>query len=201
MRRRKTLSDVGRVLEEHLAYQHLEVLVDAGCDRQQLLIALNLVFLADEESWETLVGTSLRGFKKAIKEIEACAGLIERLNGTHLMYRVSIEHRDPRFVGIRESPTLPEKLREYAKNLDSLRDPYGPKRKIRAHTWKASIVAIVKESTGKDYDRQVSALIAAVLDNGDYSEKAHQAWRLKHSSAIEIMRGHFRNRCNSKGDF
>jgi hypothetical protein len=184
---KKSLSDIERILEEHVAHPHLRTLVDAGCNRNQLVCALELAFLADE-SWKELVGMDLRGFKAAMSQIRDCANVISRLNGSELIYRTSIEDRDPRFVEVHESPTLPERLREYADKLDSLRSVYGPKQKMRMHVWKAWIVAIVTEDTKKTYDREVSSLIAAVLNDLKYSQKAHQAWRLKHGHIIEMMR-------------
>jgi hypothetical protein len=193
----KVLSDLERVLLDHGANPQLESLVTAGCSRAALKAILELSFLTDE-SWKTLVGTSLRGFKVAIKQIRHCAGLIERLDRSDLMYRVSIELRDPRFAEVHRSPSLPERLREYAKTVDSLTRTFGPKHKVTKHFWKARLVATVLEQTGKAHDPEVSSLIAAVLNDDDYSEKAHQAWRLKHGPLIENERLRERaRRCRS----
>jgi len=147
---------------------------------------MQLAFLA-EESWETLVGVDLRSFTAAIAQIRGCAGVIDRINASELIYRVLIEHRDPRFAWLRGSPTISERLREYANTLDFLRRVHGPKRKIRAHAWKAWIVAHVLEDTKRPHDLEVSSLIAAVLDDPKYSEKAHQAWRLKNTDILQMM--------------
>lgn len=184
---KKSLSDVEHVLQDHKALPHLAILVDAGCNRGELLAAMEISFLADE-SWPKLVGMDLRAFKTALVLIKHCARMIDRLNRSELIYRLSIEHRKPWFVGLHESPTLPERLREYATQLDSLRGVYGPKLKVRQHAWKAWVVAMVTEETRKPHDREVSSLIAAVLDDSKYTERAHQAWRLKHSDLIEMMK-------------
>ena len=184
---KKPFSSIETVFQDHEALRHLQALVDAGCDRNELIMLMDLAFLADE-SWETQIGMRLRDFKGAITGIRHCADTIDRLNRSELIYRASIEHRIPGFVGLWESPTLAERLREYATVLDWLRRFFGPKRSIRLHVWKAWIVAVVTEDTKKPHDSEVSFLIAALLDNPKYSLAAHQRWRLKHLHHIEVMR-------------
>jgi hypothetical protein len=184
---KKPLSEVESVLDEHVALPALQALEDAGCNRGELIAAMGLAFLTNE-SWKGLVGMNLRGFKRAIRHIRDCAGTIEQFNRSELIYRLSIEHRDPGFVGLHESPTLPERLREYAKLLDHRRQLFGPRRNFRGHAWKAWIVAIVTEDTRSPHDPEVASIIAAILNNPKYSEKAHQMWRLKHKDFIEMMK-------------
>ena len=182
----KRLSQIERVLKNHASLPHLQTLENAGCDRKELIAAMELAFLADA-SWEKLVGMDLRALKRTLAQIRDCAGVIDRLNRSELIYRLSIEHRDPGFVGLNEPPTLSERLRKYAGLLNDRIKFFGPKRKIQAHVWKAWIVAHVVEDTKKQHDSEVSSLIAAVLHDRKYSEKAHQAWRLKHRDQIEMM--------------
>jgi hypothetical protein len=182
---KKSLTPVERILRDHVAEPALQALVDAGCNRDELISALGLAFLTNE-SWKELAGMNLRGFKATIARIRDCAGVVERLNRSDLIYRVSIEQPDPRFVGLHEPPTIPERLRAYANLLDTLPSLYGPKRKIRGHVWKAWVIAIVMTDTKKPHDREVASIMAAVLDDSGYSVGAHQAWRLKHSNVIEM---------------
>jgi len=184
---KKTLSRIERVLQDHAALPQLQALAAAGCDRVELIAALDLSFLADE-SWETLVDMDLRAFKRAIAQIRDCAGMIDRLNCSHLMHHLSLETRDPRFVGLHASPTLPEQLRVYANLLDSVREERGPDHPIGRNTWKAWVVAIVTQDTKRPHDREVSSLIAAILDDSKYSESAHREWRLKHKDGVKMMR-------------
>jgi hypothetical protein len=186
------------VLKEHAALQHLQALVDAGCKRNEVLSLLELAFWADE-SWNRLVGMDLPKFKREIERVRHCADTIDRINGSDLIYHVSIESRLPRFIRLHESPTLSEQLREYADALDSLRRVFGPKLKPRMHVWKAWIVAVVIEETGAPKDGEVSSLIGAVLDDSGYSEKAHQAWRLKYREVIEKMKTEFVHPRHSTG--
>ncbi len=190
---KKPLSTVETVLEDHLAAPHLQALVDAGCDRNELMTLMDLAFLTDE-SWEAQIGMKLRHFKAAINHVRHCAEIIDRLNRSKLIYRASIEYRIPGFVGLRESPTIAEQLRKYAIRLDWLRRMAGPKRSIQLHAWKAYVVAVVTEGTKKPHDLEVSSLIAAVLDDAKYSLDAHKTWRRKHLPLIEEIRKTVRDR-------
>jgi hypothetical protein len=185
--KRSSLSKVERALVEYSADSELESLVNAGCERDRIMRTLALAFLTDE-SWRTLLEMDLRAFKVTLRQVRDCAAIIDRLNRSNLINHVSIEIPDIRFAGVHQSPTLPDRLREYANGVESLRRFIGPEHKIRMHVWKAWLVGIVLEQTGKAHDPEVSALIAAVLNNPKYSEKAHQAWRLKHSSLVEKQR-------------
>jgi hypothetical protein len=100
------------------------------------------------------------------------------------------EFQLPQFVDLPGHTSLSERLRAYADGLDYLRRFFGPKKKLRQHVWKAQLVAMVVSNTGAPRDREVSALIGAVLDAPKYSEKAHQAWRLSHAELIhaELIR-------------
>ena len=183
---KKPLS-IETVLEDNSAIRDLHTLEKAGCNRNELITLLELAFLSDE-SWKTQIGMSLRNIKRAIAHIRHCADIIDRLNDSELMYRASIEHRLPGFVGLRESPTLAERLREYAAKLEMLRRVFGPKRSIRLQAWKAWIVAVVTEDTKRAHDWEISYLIAAVLDEPKYSADAHKAWRRKYVPLIAAMR-------------
>jgi hypothetical protein len=185
----KSASEVEVRLQDHAkALSDLQTLVQHGCNRAELISALEIAFLAADESWKELVGMNLRAFKTALTQIRSCADMIDRLNRSDLIYRLSIEYLDPLFVGLHEAPTLPERLRDYAGLLDHRRKLFGPRRNIRRHVWKAWIVAIVTEDSPSPHDPEVASIIAAILDDSKYSEKAHQAWRLKHQDFIEVMR-------------
>jgi hypothetical protein len=193
MKAKKPHSRTEDALADHVADSDLRALVEGGCSRAELLGLLELAFLTDE-SWKKLLGVDLRKIKATMKQINKCADEIDQLNRSELIHRLSIEHRDPRFVRIHESPTLPDQLRKYASLIESLPQVFGPKHKVTMNAWKAWIVATISEDTGKNHDREVSSLIAAVLDDSSYSEKAHQAWRLKHGPVVEMMRQKLRKR-------
>jgi len=196
----KSLSEFEVRLQDHAkARSDLRALVKDGCNQAELISALQLAFLATDESWKELVGMNLRAFKTALTQVRGCSDVIERLNRSELVYRLSIEHQDPLFAGLHQSPTIPERLREYVALLEHRRRLFGPRRSIRTHAWKAWIVAIVTEDTQSPHDPEVSSIIAAVLEDSRYSEKAHQAWRLKHKGFIEMMRTKLRQQRSKAG--
>lgn len=195
MRGNDSFFQVERILIEHSALKQLDSLVSSGCERTWLLAALTLASWMDH-SWKSLVGTNLSSFKATIGLLSVCADRIEAIDRSELIHHVTIETRNPKFVVLCEGPTLAMRLREYADHLEVLRSLYGPKRKIRLHAWKSHIVAVVIEDTKRPHDHEVSALIAAVLDDTRYTEKAHQAWRRKHDDFIELQRELVRERRN-----
>jgi hypothetical protein len=165
----------------------LDALVGAGCTRNEVISLLELAFWT-EESWKQLVGMGLPRFKREIEKIRHSADIVGRLNRSELIYHATIEIQLPQFVQLHNPQILPEQLREYADALDYLRTVFGPRRKPRSHAWKAWIVAVVTEDTKAPHDHEVSSLIGAVSNDPDYSEKAHQKWRLDHADLIETMR-------------
>jgi hypothetical protein len=90
---------------------------------------------------------------------------MDRLYRSELIHRLSIEHRDPKFVRIHDIPTIPDQIRTFADAIEHYGNLLGPKRKIRGHTWKARIVAMVIEDTHKPHDPEVSGLIAFLFCN------------------------------------
>lgn len=174
------------VLREHSALGDLTDLVNAGCKRDQIIGLLDLAFWTDE-SWQKLVGMRLPRFKREIAQVRSCADILERLNSSELIYHAAIEIQLPQFVDIHKTPSLSDQLHAYADGLDYLRKYFGPKRNPREQAWKARLVAIVIADTKTPHDREVSSLIAAVLENPKYSEKAHQTWRLGHANLISLM--------------
>jgi hypothetical protein len=171
------------VLTDHAANRDLEALVRAGCEHDRVVALLDLVFWTDE-SWQQLVGMGQSRFQREIRQIRNCAAVVDRLNRSELIYHASVEIKLLQFIDVHKSPSLSEQLRAYAEGLDFLRKMFGPKTKLRQHVWKAQLVAMVVNNTGTPHDREVSALIGAVLDDPKYSEKAHQAWRLGHAELI-----------------
>jgi hypothetical protein len=182
MAKRQFQFEVERVLAEQ-SLDYVQALADAGCDRTELLSLLELEFWT-HESWSELVGMDLRAFKVLISEIRNCAGRIKRLEESELMYHLRFELPNSPFERLREQPVLSTRLREFASLLDAARAQVGPKRRPRLNAWKARVVATVSTRVGRVCDREVSAIISAILQEPNYTEKAHQTWRLKHAGLI-----------------
>jgi hypothetical protein len=180
-------------LRKHAAVAQLKALVDAGCDRSEIVTLLDLAFLT-VESWDSQIGMGLRDLKTALTEIRNCADIIGRLNRTEVLYRAIVEHRIPDFVSLCELADLPESLRRYASAVKWFCQIVGPKRRPRLLAWKAWIVAVVWESTNRPHDVEVASLIGAVLDDADYSAEVHKTWRFRHRALIQKSRNKVRDR-------
>jgi hypothetical protein len=189
--REVAMFDVEDLLREH--HRDVDRLVKAGCVRNELLAVLRLAFLSDD-SWKTLLGAQdARQLKNWIAQIRHGADLLERINDSLLIHLLSIETAEPKFATIHESPTLPQRLRVYADNLDWARQFYGPKRAVHRNAWKAYLIALVLERTGKPHDAEVCALVGAVLERawraeGASDAEAHKRWRSSHGPLIGQMR-------------
>ena len=193
MKKTKKPLSIEQKLDAYSALSELEALVSAGCRRDELLDVLDLAFLTDE-SWENRVGMDLRTFKKSIDQIKDCANLIDRLDHSELLYHQAVELGDTRFAAIHQSPTLSERLLDYAAKIEALRRERGPKTGPAKHAWKAYLLAIVLHATGSAHDKELSALIAAALDHPSYSEVTHGAWRRAHRSIVESAVRRYRER-------
>jgi hypothetical protein len=192
MGRKRTVLDADRVLDDLSAKTSLAALERYGCRRDELLALLQVAFMTDE-TWKDLVGMDLRALRAALRQIKSCADVIERLNHSVLINSVSLELRYPQFVDIHKRPTLSTRLQAYAGSVESLLRLFGPKLRPMMHGWKTLLVATVMEDAGRPCDKEVSAIMAATLQ-ADYSEKAHQKWRLGRRKEIEEAQHHLRER-------
>jgi hypothetical protein len=177
------VSDLEQDLERYGALRDLETLVDAGRERSEMLNFLVLVFLADD-SWKAQIGMDRRMFDAAIKQVEDCASLVERLNRSKLLNGIGL--------GVLGEPaghsTLASGLRKYAGILHRLRLLAGPKSAHKLNAWKSCVTAVVLERTGKPHDREVASISSVALRDPKYGEPAHKQWRLRHKDMIQAMR-------------
>ena len=155
----------------------LEKLVDRKCNRQYLLTILHLIVeppFSDE--WEAVVGLPPRKIKPTVlKRLETCAQDIESMNaGWHLWAAGLGSDAWQKFK------TLPELLRLYAIWIQEMFSYGGPKRHPVLKAQKCILVQYVKQATGLYCDDLVAHLLAAVLQNEDYSGAQHGNWRREH---------------------
>jgi hypothetical protein len=208
MRKQAQLTDIELILDRHSSLSDFETLVAEGCERQRLLDQLGWVFIVDS-SWEHLLGNNLASLRKTVGDVRRCAALIEQLDKTRLIHDVTLEFEVPRVAALREGASLAKRLRMYANELERLPSAFGPRWKHMLNAWKARMCALVILGTGKFHDREVAAIISAVLEEEErqrprgkrakirvrrknpyagYTEKAHQGWRLKNIDAINDFR-------------
>jgi hypothetical protein len=214
MPRQSALSEIEVILEKHSLIGDLDALFERDGDRQHLIDQLDLAFIFNvDTSWEHLTGRTLEHLKKLVSDIRICAAQIEQLGKTRLVLNATLELKVPGIAALKEGTALVSRLRMYASELEYLLSAFGPKRKPMLNAWKAAICALVFSSTGRFHDREVAAIISAVLEEEDrrvrrklkarvrrktpphgYTEKAHQKWRRENSDAINDFLERFKNR-------
>src|ERR1700740_1340424 len=88
--RRARRATVEAVLGATGAQEHLDKLVNAGCDRREILSAL--AFLRSrwtDDSWMHLSGVNLKTLKRLVIKLRNCAAEVENLNKRPLMWAVA----------------------------------------------------------------------------------------------------------------
>jgi hypothetical protein len=177
----------GKTVEEKLdewsAKRDLETLVEAGCDRAEILSILQVLdsqFV--DESWERLTGLKLKQLKGAVKRFRDCADRIDRLNSHRVMWAAIVY--GPR--GNRDFYNIPRLLRLYADMLEFEIKNSGPKKHPLQNTCKALLVDVAL-SCGGPCDKEVAGLIGAILGL-DYQTKSHSEWRANHQPLLDQVK-------------
>ena len=185
MRQRKAPHRIEQILKECGALGYLESLVREDCDRDQILAMLvTLQRCPQIDAWEFLAKTDLQTLKRKIAKIRNVARDIERLNSTFLSaFRTSLG-----FSFQEKFQRIPFILEWYATVLDVQRGFFGPKQHPMEEAAKAHLVLTVEITTGKPHDKEVSGLIAAVMNRPNYSEGDHGQWRYNHRRNLAIGR-------------
>lgn len=176
------------ILCEHNAIDALEALVASGCDKTRLLSTLELI----RQDWpgfdtsRTKTGLNRKRLKRAIGRFRSVADEIARINRESfglLLLPGSALH------GLRD---LPDALRTYAAMLDRPIRALGPVRYPTLHVYKFYLTQHVIESTTHPHDKEIAALIGAVLPEDKrredrkqggkktYDAVAHKQWRRDH---------------------
>jgi hypothetical protein len=180
-------SGPGKTVEQRLdewgARGDLETLVEAGCDRAEIL---NILRILDsqfvDDSWERLTGLKQKELRSAVQKFRDCADRIDGLNSRPLMWAASV-------YGPRGNPDLckiPGLLRVYADILKFEIENSGPRQKSRQNTCKALLVDIALRC-GKPYDKEVAGLIGAALGR-EYDTKNHSEWRANHRALLDLVK-------------
>jgi hypothetical protein len=184
--RPEVLADVVRRLGESGASPDFDHLVGLGCRRDVLLDFL--VWIGPcaqiEDSQAALTGYPRSKLKTVLNRMRKCADEVEVL--------VSLGHTNSLLSGRLSFPLskevlwIPADLRLYADYIESImRVPsLHPRSHLTRNIAVSNLVMAVKTTTGRFHDREVSALISAVLDRPNYDELAHRQWRSEHSDLL-----------------
>ena len=81
-------------------------------------------------------------------------------------------------------------LKSYADGLDewTIQNLLKPSLMTFGPAARCSLVAYVEQATGRNYDEELSALIAAVLRKDNYFATHLTQWRSKHQDEIDLCR-------------
>lgn len=177
--RPQVLADIERRLTVNQASSDLGRLVDLGCNRDELLDLLVYIgpYAEIEDSQEALTGFRRSKLKTVLKRMRTCADEVELL--------LSLGHTESLLCGgppsplEKELPWVPTNLRLYADYVESIMDDSSlhPRSHFTRNIALSQLVLVVKAATGKYRDKEVSALVSAVLGRPNYGELAHEQWR------------------------
>jgi hypothetical protein len=185
---RRARRKIEQTLEEYQCLNELEALVRLGCDRQHILSSLRSleamgeISASKEKSWELLTGMSRRRLRAKASRWLLSAREIERFNQSHLGWFLAVQSEQTYFL------SAPELIRRCAATIGKELAFAGPKKRPFLNSFKAALVAYVRETTQDWHDNEVSALIEAVLEHKNYQTEHHSKWRLSHALLIEAAR-------------
>ncbi len=178
------LEGIEQLIRDHEASNDLVELVDDGCNRRRLLLYLDFLrnpYRDFQDDWETFFGVGDR--KTAQRTAERFRGIadeIERINDRGL-FSWWLRLTDPK---LRKFIELPNLIRRYSQILEAPSKIKPKKQHPIFNAVQATLVKYVKLKTGRSHDRQVSALISAVLDKS-YTEDDLRSWRHQHKDFIQ----------------
>ena len=188
------LTKIEKVISEHSATLALEKLISCGCTREELLFRLLLLHSKTTASntWQRLIGMERRQIKSATSGLARCAGQVARINRSQVFMLLCQKApavweslypriREPGIEGM--IAKLPLILCTYEKTLEQCSKEFQPGKRFNLHAAKEEFVKYVCAKTGKPHDREVSAMISAMLDDDNYSPDDHLQWRKRRGLA------------------
>lgn len=163
------------------ATDYLQKLREAGCREDELLFRLAaIVAYQGKGATRKATGLTLHQLKIAPKKLRDAAKLIEQLERPL--------HPDEEIP--QSANPLITSLKSYAADLEgwTIKNLLKPSRMTLELAARCSLVAYVEQATHRNYDEELSALIAAVLRKADYYATHLTQWRSKHQDEIELCR-------------
>jgi hypothetical protein len=191
------LAGVERRLADHAVSQHLDHL-SLNCKRDDLLDTLVWIgpYAEIEDSQAALVGFPRAKLKTVLKRMRRCAEDVDILLG--LGHTESLLSGGPASPLEKELPWVPTNLLLYADYVEGIMDDSSlhPRSHFTRNIGISHLIAYVKVATSRFCDKEVSALISAILDRPDYDEQAHRQWRAEHRGLISQSEKYFEARAN-----
>jgi hypothetical protein len=195
---KRKLGSIAKAIENGEETPSLNALVAAGCVEDALLFLLHP--FSPSPVFEGLVGifytpgprNAAALFKKTpgevtrlLQRLEKIADHIESLNKS-FEYNWALPTGGPELDRFWH---LPETIRDYTRFMKHLRKYFGSGSEGVHNLNKACVTAYVKRKTRRFHDKEVAALIGAVMEKS-YADTDHKSWRIKHYSRFETLFGH-----------
>ncbi len=168
--------DVEAILrKDAYAPKELQNLVSKGCNREAILVFLSLLPNPPvKDTWEEALGfDDPKKAHRLAERIRKCAREVGSLESDY--FRILVVELLQTSI-----PHLASTLCSVADLLQAVRKSAGPKKHPLRNAVICLLVSYVKETTGRYYDKEVSALLSAVLDNDVYDKSRHGRWRREH---------------------
>ena len=192
---KRKLGSIAKAIKNGGETPSLNALVAAGCDEQFLLFLLHP--FSPTPVFETLKGifytpgpgnaTAL--FKRKPGEVKRLLQRLGKIADDIEFLNVSFEYGWVLPMGEPELNRfwrLPETIRDYTRFMQHLGKYFGSGSEGVHNINKAVVTAYVKRETKRFHDKEVAALIGAVMGNC-YAETDHKTWRYKHYKRLHEL--------------
>lgn len=175
------LDAVSTLLEKRGAWDDLENLCQAGCEREEVLWLLGgCDGVPGITSSEGLFGRGADELRKNLRDIRHAADVISNLN------RQPFGHLLRGSISLGSLPDLPEHLRLYAAAVGAAQaDFVGSDWYLNIAKARLSDHVTYKTDAGRTRkrDKEISSLIGAIT-NTSYGADAHRRWRHQHNDLL-----------------
>lgn len=170
-------------VEENGQTSTLEFLSERGCSRRELLYLLGMCENRGVTNALKMTGYNSARLKQRLREVEACAAALERINGHAVRegwggteFGKFLEMAQVKHSTLASFRQLPLQLREYASLVEHAARYLGGKSDFYLSLAKALLASFVRERTHDDYHKEVADLLSIMLGE-QYGRIEHGVWR------------------------
>ena len=194
---KRKLGSIANVIENGGEQPSLTALCAEGCDEHFLLFLLHpfsptpvfetltgIFYTSGPRNATTLFKSNPGQVKRLLQQLDKIADDIESLNKS-FEYGWVLPISGPE---LNRFWLLPETIRHYTRFMKDLGKYFGRGSEGVHNLNKAMVTAYVNRETKRFHDKEVSALIGAVMEKS-YAETDHKTWRNKHYKRFETLFG------------
>lgn len=169
-----------RVKEEGQS-ETLDILVNQGCPRRELLYLLAMCENRGLSKTEMMVGHNSVALRLALKKITKCADMVSDLIcGGEFGRLLELPEESTLFRFL----NLPTELQEFATLVDHAVKYIAGRNDFYLHIAKARLANAVLKHTGKHHHKHVANLLSVNVGDG-YAEAEHRVWHSTYLDRIE----------------